>query len=681
MDCFKWNTFTSRKNRIREREKQIYKISERVTSFFWDADGRPDFEEREGQQDMAFEILDALKKDQHILVEAGVGIGKSYAYLVPLLLYNHYTGKPAVIATSTIALQEQLLNDAAALQELLETQCKVILAKGQTNYLCRRRADEYLARPDAEMADALRELIDKGCQDRADFPSDLPSGVWDRLCILRYGHSCWNCHHSCAYRRMREDIRFTDGIVICNQDFLTAHLQKLFKGQDGLINRTVEVVVIDEAHNLEGKVRSATTERISQNGLLQMINAAQNDVMPTEKPYIQKDLDAAQRAVRAFFQCLRRQMQRQIADSAQDMKYAERFFFHADSEALPLLSGMAEALDSLSENIQVYSSFDLRRGGRYPGADDFYAKAKEFSDMVSDLGSSLLWIEKRGNSAELVYCPENTRDIISNLYFRGDVCTILTSATLTNAAQGSFPERYAYFISNTGFPLDENGFLSGPKPSPFPYDEHAMVYYCDDLPHPREDHDAFIQQGVERLIEILEISNGKALVLFTAKTDLEEVYALLLQRNLPYKILIQQPGASQDQVLSEFRNNVDSVLLGTGAYWEGIDIRGKSLSNLVIFRLPFPVPDPIIEHKVSLAKDGLMDVRVPEMIIKLKQGIGRLIRSFSDKGIVSIIDPRLRDQPKERYHDAVWASIPIQNRTTSLAELRVFYHSLMDEAN
>lgn len=126
---------------------------------------------------------------------------------------------------------------------------------------------------------------------------------------------------------------------------------------------------------------------------------------------------------------------------------------------------------------------------------------------------------------------------------------------------------------------------------------------------------------------------------------------------------------------------MNSVLLGTGAYWEGIDIRGKSLSNLVIFRLPFPVPDPIIEHKVSLAKDGMMDVRVPEMIIRLKQGIGRLIRSFSDKGIVSIIDPRLRNQPKERYHDVVWASIPIHNRTTSLAELRTFYQSLMDEAN
>ena len=114
----------------------------------------------------------------------------------------------------------------------------------------------------------------------------------------------------------------------------------------------------------------------------------------------------------------------------------------------------------------------------------------------------------------------------------------------------------------------------------------------------------------------------------------------------------------------------------TGAYWEGIDIKGKSLSSLVIFRLPFPVPDPIIEDKVSRAEDGLMDVRVPEMVIKLKQGVGRLIRSASDTGIVSIIDPRLRDIPPARYHDIVWSAIPIKNRTTSLETLRSFYDSL-----
>ena len=208
-----------------------------------------------------------------------------------------------------------------------------------------------------------------------------------------------------------------------------------------------------------------------------------------------------------------------------------------------------------------------------------------------------------------------------------------------------------------------------------------MIYYCDDLPHPTREHEAFIEKGVERLLEILSISNGKALVLFTAKTDMEEVYSILDKKNLPYKILMQQPGSSQDKVLNEFKEDTNSVLLGTGAYWEGISIEGKSLSNVIIFRLPFPVPDPIIEYKCSVAKDALMDVRVPEMIIKLKQGIGRLIRNFTDTGIVCIIDRRLRDEPPERYHDITWDSLPIKNRTSSLDDIRKFYEGLPSPRN
>lgn len=132
-------------------------------------------------------------------------------------------------------------------------------------------------------------------------------------------------------------------------------------------------------------------------------------------------------------------------------------------------------------------------------------------------------------------------------------------------------------------------------------------------------------------------------------------------------------------MLREFREDENSVLLGAGAYWEGIDIKGKSLSNLVIFRLPFPVPDPIIEYKASLSKNPLMEVRVPEMIIKLKQGIGRLIRGFTDTGIVSIIDPRLRDNPAKPYHDITWASLPIHNRTNSIQKLREIYCSLNEK--
>lgn len=678
-DLEQWSVFDAEKSRAKRLAEQIYKISEKVTSFFCDPPpDRPDFEEREGQLDMSYDILDAIKHSQHILVEAGVGIGKSYAYLVPLLLYNSYTHKPVVIATSTIALQEQLIKDVKYLQKQLGLCQSVTLAKGQTNYLCHKRADEYLDRLGLETEDALDllQLLSKGCYDRTEFPENLPQSVWDSICIKRFSwHECRRCHKSCLYREIRKSLTQEDGIIICNQDFLTQHLLKLRHSQAGLINSQVGFIVVDEAHNLEDRVRNAATQVIDLPGLQRLIGFAQYDVAPQMLHYIQRELDNAKQSARSFFQCLQEQVKQQMAESEREIGDVDRFFFRRDARSLALLQRLAAALKNLSRSAQAFSLYDARQI-RKNSDEDFDAVVSLFADITADLDGSLLWIEQKGNAVELHYCPRNMRAMISSLYFDGWIHTILTSATLTNTAQGSMEELYSYFISNTGFPLDERGILSEPKPSPFPYDEHAMIYYCDDIPHPRRDHDGFIREGVKRLVEILDISQGKALVLFTAKTDLQEVYEQLQQRELPYKVLKQQSGSSQDRVLAEFKTDVNSVLLGTGAYWEGIDIKGKSLSNLVIFRLPFPVPDPIIEDKVSSAQDGLMQVRVPEMIIKLKQGIGRLIRSQSDTGIVSIIDPRLRDAPAERYHDITWASLPIQNRTASLDELRTFYNRL-----
>ena len=670
--------FYDSENQSKQRKKQLYRISEKVTSFFWDpSPNRPDFESREGQQDMACEIMDAIIDGQHILVEAGVGIGKSYAYLVPLLLYNAQLRRPVVVATSTIALQEQLLGDVKYLQKQLDTRQEIVLAKGQTHYLCRKRAENYLNNSDAVVAGELRSLIDQGCQDRAAFPADLPHGLWEKINIFRFSRrGCASCSYPCLYRLIRKELMRTDGIILCNQDFLTSHLLQLDRGQNGLINSSVELAVVDEAHNLETKVRGATTERIGQNSLLGLLHAAQKGLKSDIRSEIQHESAKTLKTAQKFFARLQTQVERQISSSTQDMKYADRFFFEADTDLLALLCELADEAVELSRDIQILSTLDQRRSSDFSAADDFDAKAVALQRLVDDIEKNLLWIEGRGNSVELVYCPKDTKEIISRLYFQQDIRTILTSATLAEAAQDSLEEAYSYFIRSTGFPFDEDGILAEPKPSPFPYDAHSMIYYCDDLPHPTQEHEAFLRQGVERLIEILDISQGKALVLFTAKTDLEETFAILQKKELPYKILIQQPGASQDQVLKEFREDENSVLLGTGAYWEGIDVRGKSLSNLVIFRLPFPVPDPIIEYKASLAANQLMEVRVPEMIIKLKQGIGRLIRGFTDTGIVSIIDPRLRDKPATPYRDITWASLPIHNRTTSLNELREFYHSL-----
>ena len=675
-----FSIFDTPENRKRKWDASIYEISELVTDFFWDdAPARHGLEVREGQQDMAFEILDAIRGNYHIAVEASVGIGKSFAYLVPLLIYNQKTGLPVVIATSTIALQEQLMEDIGRLSPMLNVYPDVLLAKGQTHYVCQLRAFDYFASAEGRPFAHLKQQIEEGRQDRRAIPVPVPANVWDRINIVRYSRrTCFGCPFGerCQYARLRDELKYTQGIILCNQDLLTAHLFKLSRNQDGLLNDMVRIAVIDEAHNLEEKVRSATTERHGQRQLISAINTAVKSVRSEDRAYVLDRANHTIRAVRTLFDNLEQQMRRQMERAEREMKYADRFFFRDENGAADLIRSVSARLQRLSDSIQVFGSRDHRRGNDSPGTDDLDAAAQSFHDLVTGFDKRLIWLERRGQTADLVFCPKNTKSILSKLYFGGRGRTILTSATLTNAVDGPAESQYAYFLQNTGFPVGRNGELSEPKPSPYPYDEHAMIYYCNDLPHPTREHEAFIEQGVERLIQLLDISHGKALVLFTAKTDMEEVYAALQARELPYRILVQQGGASQERVLQAFRDDTNSVLLGTGAYWEGISIEGKSLSNLIIFRLPFPVPDPIIEYKASIADDALMDVRVPEMIIKLKQGIGRLIRNFTDTGIVSIIDRRLRDTPAERYHDIVWNSLPIHRRTTDLEEIRQFYQKV-----
>ena len=668
--------FNSPKEQEKKKKTDLQAIGEKVTRFFWDVAPEHGFEMREGQQDMSFEIVDALIHDQHIAVEAGVGIGKSFGYLVPVLLYNKKMKKPVIVSTSTIALQEQLWDDVHDVMPLLNTDPEVILAKGQTHYLCHKRANEYLSMDGAVIPKELADGIEEGFQERKQFPPFLPQNIWDKVNIQRFSmRNCGPCEKKCLYYAIRSQLRYTDGIVLCNQDFLTAHLRQIRRGQDGLINRDADLIVVDEAHNLDDKVRSATTERINQGKILGLIKSATNEVKPSDRQNVYAEANEAQRAIRTFFDCLKAQVQQQINNAQQDMRYADRFFFDDSAESIDLLRSMVDATKNAALSIQIYASFEYH-GRSTAASDDLDELTENLTEMIEELDDYLLWIERKGSQAELVYCPKNTREITKRLYFSGKARTILTSATLTNTTEGTLEDQYAYFISNTGFPTDEHGCLSEPKPSPYPYDEHSMIYYCDDLPHPTKEHEAFIEQGVQRLLEVLDISGGKALVLFTAKSDMEDVYSILSQKELPYKVLMQQSGSSQDQVLKEFRENTNSVLLGTGAYWEGISIEGKSLSNVVIFRLPFPVPDPIINYKASIADDALMDVHVPEMVIKLKQGIGRLIRNFTDTGIVCIIDRRLRDEPAERYHDIAWSSLPIKNRTKSLDELRRFYEGL-----
>lgn len=665
------------KRQQEERRQKLREIGEQVYSIFIEEPEKYGFEVREGQQDMACEIVDAITQDQHLAVEAGVGIGKSYAYLVPLLLYSQAFNKQVVVATSTIALQEQLLSDVRRLQDMLNTDREVILAKGQTHYVCGKRASQYIAGPGAPLSSEIKTGIESGAQERKDFGFLIPQKIWEKINVSRFSmRGCAFCENKCLYHSIRSRLKYINGVILCNQDFLTAHLQQRSRMQGGLLSDEVELIVVDEAHNLEDKVRGATTGYLRQAAIIGTTQAAAREVPAQGRQHVQSSLDQAETAVRLFFDHLREQIKRQINESLQDMKYADRFFIRKDAETLSLLTAMTNKLIDLSENVGIQLSRIGSMTSNSAASDELDNMTNELSNLLKGLDDYLIWIERAGLHVAFVYCPKNTKQIIRDLYFNSGICSILTSATLTTAGQGVVEEQYSYFIDSTGFPVGRNAALSDPKPSPFPYDKHAMICCCDDLPHPTKNHEDFIIQGAERLVEILNISHGKALVLFTAKTDMEMVYTLLQGKELPYKILVQQAGSSQESVLREFEDDTDAVLLGTGAYWEGISIEGKSLSNLVIFRLPFPVPDPIIEYKTSVSDDPLMKVLVPEMVMKLKQGVGRLIRNFTDTGIVSIIDPRLSDKSSAPYKNIVWDALPIHNRTNDIRQLREFYKTL-----
>lgn len=304
-------------------------------------------------------------------------------------------------------------------------------------------------------------------------------------------------------------------------------------------------------------------------------------------------------------------------------------------------------------------------------------KLKEFlSDLNRKDSKSIFWIEvknkcKTPKDIILNSCEKSLDIVIKDMFFLNRFRTILTSATISNSTSGELKKQYEYIIKNLGIPLG-NTYLSEPKYSPYNYDENTMVYYNGDLPDPRTNREQYLEESIKEIKKLMDITDGRTLLLFTSKSDLEYVHERLIPMDLPWNILIQDGKTSMRKILEEFEQDTKSILLGTGSFWEGISIEGDALTSVIILRLPFPIPDPIIEYKKSIVENFLMNVDVPEMIIKLKQGVGRLIRNSTDRGIISILDPRVSEENNKPYCKNIWESIPMKNRTNDLSSIKAF---------
>lgn len=673
-----WISDSEKQERVKQWKQDFQNIGEDVYTFFIDTAIETGFENREGQWDMSLEIVDAMKKKQHILVEAGVGIGKTFAYIVPLLYYHKRYKKPIVVATSTIALQEQLEADVKVIEDIIGYHPDIVLAKGQNHFLCKYRCDEYFLCEKDETARNMYEEIDKGGCQKSDWDFYIPDNIWNQINVKDFNpiFCRQNCVHKdyCFYYDLRQELLSTKGIILCNQDLLTVNLRKRHSYSKEIITDRFQFVVIDEAHNLESKVRNSYTMEVNYTSLCRTIEQARkiakglgNTIDRKVKEYY-KYLDKV-------FDVLSQQVKEQDELAKKNDREIERYYVDRNILALQEVRNCVH--DIFLEVSMQFGVDDSYRNKDYDAELDALELQETLWDsMLEKESADIFWMNVKGKGRKgitLFSCPKDVNKRIETLFFSdANFTTILTSATITSGSANNYAEGYKYFIANTNFPI-ERGFIAEPKFSPFDYNERAMIYYTEDMPHPSHERKKFIEKGIDEIVRLLKISEGKALILFTAKSDMLEVYEGLKNR-VPYKILMQNQIASQSDIIDEFKNDVNSVLLGTGTYWEGISVEGIALSNLIIFRFPFPVPEPIIDYKVSM--NGFMEVMVPEMIIKLKQGIGRLIRNEKDFGIVSIIDSRVGDSSNAKYKQQIWESLPIKNRTSNFEKLKKFYESL-----
>ena len=620
-----------------------------VNRFFDEAE-RNGLERRQGQVEMSQEIAQAIMNKSSLIVEAEVGIGKSIAYLVPIVQQFFRDRRQVVIATSTIALQEQLENDVKAVLNMIGVKTKVEVAKGMKNYICLREARKH--RKENEEFTALYELALHGVQRKSAL--SVTDRAWDKVCITSVGQKCDDCKYrgKCEYLQMRERIRCNDSIVICNQNMLVSHLINMESGK-GIFKGNLSTIVVDEAHNLESKFRDAFTTSFSKKEICSEILKVTRNRKNTMSRLIIETIEM----VNTLFDYLKYDITQQQVAADADMR---TFYYRPSAEIKQLLLKTRLNMRDIEmrTNRRLHSLQMLRE---------------------SENNANLVWITNE-HGIRINVCKKDVRRDIGRLLFSGTRRTILTSATLTSQNSGTLRDRYGYFMDSLGCPDDI--CISEPKKSPYNYDEHSMMYVSNKLPCPnRFNRKRYRREAVEEIVKLLKVTHGKTLILFTAKEDRDYAFGKLSNMGLPYKIMIQSSDSSQEQRLESFRKNVDSVILGTGTYWEGINVEGESLSQVIIFKLPFPVPEPIMEYKMSKTECPLLEVAVPEMVIKLKQGAGRLIRNAGDKGIVSIIDPRASSRIKTAYKEDALSSLPENNTTENITELKRFWRKIREENN
>lgn len=629
---------------ISKTESFYEKLSEWIGDVFYDILPEAGFEIRDEQIFMAFQLEKAFKEKKVIFAEAGVGTGKTIVYLLYALCYARYRHQPAIIACADETLIEQLVKkegDIAKLEKALGLTIDVRLAKSREQYLCLNKLDRVISNPNSEedfhdVHDLLPDFVESGSSmqkfapygDRKDYP-ELTDDKWNQVAWDSL-QDCFTCEkrHRCGQTLHRDHYRNSKDIIICSHDFYMEHIwTKDSRKREGQLPLLPEAscVVFDEGHLLEYASQKALTYRFSEQILESLLTRLMaNDVR-------EKTLNIIEDAIyqnEQFFHALSLAAESDSISDKKSIKKTENLL--KEGRKLHLLINQLEEELVFESEMYVINEYDLKVVEEYLEQISY-----SLSLFLKDL-KGIIWFEDHQGERTLVIMPRMVEDIMKEEVFSQKIPFVFSSATLSEN------KSFDYMASSLGV---EN-HLSFTVESPFDYEENMQI-------HTTVFGDDHLNGKMEYTLEKIKKSAGRALVLFNTKEDLR-LFKEFSKAKVEWPIYFEGE-AEISTLVSHFQNEEQSILCSVNL-WEGLDIPGRSLENVIIFSLPYPPNDPVFTAKREGAQDSFNEVDMPYMLLRLRQGIGRLIRTHEDKGEIHLL---LNESTSGKVTEKVLSILPV----------------------